>query len=99
MDGPSAVTKSAELSSSLSAIVLGGGLALVLLDWLRAYALPLIVGSLVVHGAGMTLKYRLESRDGLPLWWGLVLAMLGLLDRARPLARRRLHHCSVARPH
>ena len=78
--------KGAELASGLGAIVLGGGLALVLPEWLRAYALQLLIGGVVVHGVGMTLKYRLESRQGPPLWWEralfwlcwLCLAALGL---------------------
>jgi hypothetical protein len=61
--------KGAELAYGLGAIVLGAGLALVLPEWLRAYALPLLIGGVVVHGVGMTLKYRLESRGGPPLWW------------------------------
>ena len=61
--------KGAELASGLGAIVLGGGLALALPEWLRAYALQLLIGGVVVHGVGMTLKYRLESRQGPPLWW------------------------------
>jgi hypothetical protein len=36
---------------------------------LRAYAMPLLVGGIVVHGFGMTLKYRFETRAGPPLWW------------------------------
>jgi hypothetical protein len=27
------------------------------------------MGGAVVHGVGMTLKYRLESREDPPLWW------------------------------
>jgi hypothetical protein len=78
--------KGAELASGLGAVVLGAGLALVLPAWLRAYAVPLLVTGIVVHGAGMTLKYRLEGRAGPPLWWEralfwicwLCLAALGL---------------------
>jgi hypothetical protein len=61
--------KAAELASGLGAIVLGAGLALVLPEWLRAYATPLLVGGVVVHGTGMTLKYRMEARQGPPAWW------------------------------
>ena len=61
--------KAAELASALGAIVHGAGLALVLRDWLRRYALPLLLGGVFVHGVGMTLKYRLESRTAPPSWW------------------------------
>tara|TARA_B100001105_G_C22399454_1_gene448593 strand:- start:4453 stop:4731 length:279 start_codon:yes stop_codon:yes gene_type:complete len=61
--------KSAELASGLGAVVLGAGMALVLPQWLRAYGLPLLVGGALVHGVGMTLKFRLESRESSPLWW------------------------------
>lgn len=69
MHGRSTATKGAELASGLGAIVLGAGFALVLPEWLRAFAVPLLVGGVLVHGVGMTLKYRLEKRDGPPLWW------------------------------
>jgi hypothetical protein len=49
--------------------VLGAGLALVLPPWLRSYAAPLLAAGVVVHGIGMTLKYRLESRQEPPLLW------------------------------
>jgi hypothetical protein len=68
-NGQPATAKGAELASGLGAIVLGSGLALVLPEWLRAYAMPLLVAGIVVHGLGMTLKYRLETRAGAPLWW------------------------------
>jgi hypothetical protein len=94
--GPSAgAAKGAELASGLGAIVLGAGLALVLPDWLRAHALPLLVGGILVHGVGMTLKYRLEIRGGPPLWWEralfwlcwICLAALGLWIGASLLLR------------
>ena len=62
-------TKAAELASGLGAIALGAGLALVLPLWLRSYGLALLIVGVVVHGVGMALKYRLESRDGPQLWW------------------------------
>jgi len=67
--GRSATTRGAELASALGAIFLGSGLALVLPNWLRAYALPMLIGGVLVHGVGMTLKYRLESREDPPTWW------------------------------
>lgn len=74
--GRSTATKGAELASGLGAIALGAGAALLLPDALRAYALPLLIGGVLVHGIGMTLNYRLESRDGPPLWWERVLFWL-----------------------
>jgi len=94
--GRSTATKGAELASGLGAIVLGAGLALVLPEWLRTYAIPLLIGGVLVHGAGMTLKYRLEVRGGPPLWWEralfwlcwALLAMLGIWISATALATR-----------
>ncbi len=69
MCGLPTATKGAELASGLGAIVLGAGLALVSPEWLRAFAFPLLAVGVFVHGVGMTLKYRLEHREGSPLWW------------------------------
>jgi len=97
MHDPQAATrKGAELASGLGAAVLGAGLALVLPEWLRTCAIPLLMGGVLVHGAGMTLKYRLEARGGPPLRWerGLfwlcwaLLAMLGIWIAVAALATR-----------
>jgi hypothetical protein len=66
---PSGAIKQAELAASLGAGVLGAGLALVAPPWLRSYAPLLLLLGLAVHGVGMSLKYRLESRQGSPVWW------------------------------
>lgn len=86
--------KAAELASGIGAIVLGAGLALVLPEWLRRYGVVLLIGGGVVHAVGMTLKYRLEQRDGPALWWErslfwlcwLCLAALGVWIAAGLLA-------------
>jgi len=54
--GPGGHVKAAELALRLGAIVLSAGAALMLPEWLRAYALPLLAGGALVHGLGMTLK-------------------------------------------
>lgn len=80
--GPRGHVKAAELVSGMGAIVLGAGAALMLPELLRAYALPLLAGGAFVHGLGRTLKYRLERRDGPPLWWEQALFWLCWLGLA-----------------
>lgn len=76
MHGRSTAAKDADLASGLGAIALGAGLALVAPAALQAYAVPLLFAGLLVHGLGMTLKYRLEGREEAPLWWERVLFWL-----------------------
>ena len=64
-----ATAKAAGLASGLGAIVLGAGLALIGPQALRDHALPVLAAGVLVHGAGMTLQYRLQHRDGPALWW------------------------------
>ena len=68
--------KSAELASGLGAIVLGVGIGLFVPLPLRAHALPLLAAGVLVHGAGMSLKYRLEARQGEAFWWEMALFSL-----------------------
>lgn len=76
--------KAAELASGLGAIVLGGGLALLLPAWMREHAVLMTVVGAGVHGVGMSLKYALEHPDGSLRWWeralfwGCWAALLGL---------------------
>jgi len=57
-------------------MVLGAGLALIAPEAIRPYAVPLLGVGLLVHGAGMTLKYRLEGRESPPAWWERLLFWL-----------------------
>lgn len=61
--------KAAELASGMGAIVLGAGLAMLVPDVLRGFAIPILGAGLLVHGTGMTLKHRLEAFEREPLWW------------------------------
>jgi hypothetical protein len=63
------VAKAAELASGLGAIVLGAGLALVAPAWLRGHGSVLLLAGVLVHGLGMSQKYRIETNDGGLLWW------------------------------
>jgi hypothetical protein len=64
-----AILKSAELSSGLGAIFLGAGGALFAQDLLSGLGIPLLSVGIAVHGAGMTLKHRLEAAGREPLVW------------------------------
>ena len=75
--------KRADLLSTIGAGVLGAGLALLLANDLRSYAVPLLAIGLVSHAWGMYMKHRLELRAGAPpmrwaewLYWGCWIALV-----------------------
>jgi len=68
LSGPARV-KSAGVLSGVGAIVLGAGLGLLAPLPMQRHALPLLGAGVLLHGAGMTLKYRLEAGGREPQWW------------------------------
>jgi hypothetical protein len=54
--------KGAEIASTLGAGLLGAGAGL-LLPSLQSHGWAILVAGALVHGAGMTLKHRLEGRE------------------------------------
>ncbi len=52
--------KRAELLSTVGAAVLGGGIALILQEWLLGFAIPIMIIGLLVHSWGMFDKHRIE---------------------------------------
>jgi hypothetical protein len=71
MPSVSARIKSAELLSGIGAVVLGLGLGLLAPMPMQRFALPLLGTGVLLHGAGMTLKHRLEIGEREPQWWEL----------------------------
>ncbi len=77
--------KLAEVTSGIGAGVLGAGLALLLPAAVAAYALPILILGMLMHGWGMLDKHRLETTHDAPrprwaevLYWGCWLALVGL---------------------
>jgi len=62
--------KGAELLSSIGAGVLGAGIALLLVNLLVPYAVPILLLGLISHAAGMFQKHRLEQQgEVVRVWW------------------------------
>jgi len=78
--------KKAELLSSIGAGVLGAGIALLLVNLLAPYAVPILLLGLISHTAGMFRKHGLEQQGEVvhiwwveTLYWFCWLALAGLL--------------------
>ncbi|NOH02626.1 MAG: hypothetical protein HND47_12050 [Chloroflexi bacterium] len=72
--------------SSIGAGVLGAGIALLMANFLAAYAIPILLLGLLSHAAGMSRKHNLERESqGVrlgwveALYWFCWLALAGLL--------------------
>lgn len=62
--------KRAELTSSIGAAILGGGVALLYAEALSHFALAILLIGIFVHTWGMYDKRRLERQSDAPrIWW------------------------------
>lgn len=62
--------KRAELLSSLSAGILGTGIALLLANLLTPYAIPILLLGLISHAVGMYQKHGFEQQgEPIRVWW------------------------------
>ena len=69
--------KRAETTASIGAGVLGAGIALLLPEFVRFYAVPIVALGLVMHAWGMYDKHRLETSAGAKEpWWAMALYWL-----------------------
>ena len=94
MDDKQAQFKRADLTAAIGAGVLGGGIALLLDQALKAYTTPILLLGLLTHSWGMYHKHRLGSGSDLQrikwaewLYWGCwaALAVLAISIAARSL--------------
>jgi hypothetical protein len=66
--------RTADLTSSLGAGVLGLGIGVLLASRLGGLGLPILVIGLLLHAWGMTDKHRIEARRGAAnVWWSTLL--------------------------
>lgn len=62
--------KRAETTSAVGAGILGGGVALLVAELLKPYALPLLILGLAMHAWGMYDKHRLQAgAETVRVWW------------------------------
>lgn len=70
MKAPLANRKRADVLSITGAAVAGAALGAWLHELLQPWIVPLLVGGLLLHGVGMTVRHRLDRMDGpLPRTW------------------------------
>ena len=65
--------KRAELTSSVGAGILGGGLGVLTARWLQPSAIPILAVGIAMHAWGMYDKHRLEAGELRSLWWSALL--------------------------
>ena len=69
--------KRAELLSGVGAVVLGIGLGVLLSNFLKIYAFPVLFTGLAVHALGMFMKHKFEMEStNERLWWAEILYWL-----------------------
>lgn len=78
--------KQLELLSGLGAGILGAGMALMLVQWLQPFALPLLMVGIVSHGWAMLAKKRVERQANMqqPTWakvaeWACWVMIVGMI--------------------
>lgn len=66
--------KRARLLSGIGAVALGIGIGILLSNFLKPYALPVLLTGAVMHALGMFLEHRLENAAAnVRLWWAEIL--------------------------
>ena len=66
--------KRAKLLRGFGAVTLGIGLGVLLSNFLKPYALPVLLTGAVMHALGMFLEHRLENAaTNIRLWWAEIL--------------------------
>ncbi len=66
--------KRAKLLSGIGAVTLGIGLGVLLSNFLKLYALPVLLIGVVMHALGMFIEHRLENKSAnASVWWAEIL--------------------------
>ena len=66
--------KKAKLLSGIGAVALGIGIGILLSNFLKLYALPVLLIGVVMHALGMFIEHQLENAaTNVRLWWAEIL--------------------------